>query len=422
MLIVPLGASSDEAAGRIGFAVREAIERTGRFEQIQLVDVLDAEEAKVRERHVEVGEKALASARAAYDQLDTVKAFAETRKAMLAFEQTDLSRRLQSLTGAWILKIASLVANGETRAAQLEIRRLLAVAPEATFSPNYFPPDEIAFAEAARTAARKGDAELEVTTIPSGAEVHVDGSFRGVSPVTVTGLAPGEHYVTARAAGYALVQQKSGPGVIALTLKEAEQWPRYQGVLQEITRDPFGPGRDQAAATFGKSLGVDQLFIGIVERAPGASRAHVTFLRLDVEDGHNFAHAQASVALDDSLLRETGALAARMLVTDDPRRGGPVTHFTGSGRGFFTRKNTGYLLLGTGAALLAGGIVFGLRASSEAETLRGLPQPDPRAAELRVSGPGYALMADLSFLVGLAAAGTGGFLAFIPASGAVKQP
>ena len=38
--------------------------------------------------------------------------------------------------------------------------------------------------------------QMEVRTDPPGARVSVDGQFRGMSPVTVTGLAPGSHMVT----------------------------------------------------------------------------------------------------------------------------------------------------------------------------------------------------------------------------------
>jgi hypothetical protein len=44
---------------------------------------------------------------------------------------------------------------------------------------------------------------LAVTTTPPGAEVYVDGSLRGISPVTVTGLASGTHSVHLKLPGYA---------------------------------------------------------------------------------------------------------------------------------------------------------------------------------------------------------------------------
>jgi hypothetical protein len=45
-------------------------------------------------------------------------------------------------------------------------------------------------------------ARLLVTTDPAGSEVHVDGQSRGLSPVTLTGLAPGSHALSVSHAGY----------------------------------------------------------------------------------------------------------------------------------------------------------------------------------------------------------------------------
>lgn len=44
---------------------------------------------------------------------------------------------------------------------------------------------------------------LSVTTTPAGAEVYLDGSYRGITPVTLTGIAPGTRTLVIRQAGYA---------------------------------------------------------------------------------------------------------------------------------------------------------------------------------------------------------------------------
>lgn len=52
------------------------------------------------------------------------------------------------------------------------------------------------------TPASPGTASLQVTTLPDGAAVSVDGAPRGTSPVTVPGLAAGSHTVVLAKAGY----------------------------------------------------------------------------------------------------------------------------------------------------------------------------------------------------------------------------
>ena len=43
---------------------------------------------------------------------------------------------------------------------------------------------------------------LVVTSDPTGAEIFIDDGFNGVSPLTISGLVPGTHTVTAKLQGY----------------------------------------------------------------------------------------------------------------------------------------------------------------------------------------------------------------------------
>src|SRR5690606_15594391 len=72
-----------------------------------------------------------------------------------------------------------------------------------------------------------------------------------------------------------------------------------------------------------------------------------------------------------------------------------------------------YVLLGTGAALVASGVYFGLQATSKSDQFKKTPQTDARTADkLRSDGETFALIADLGVIAGLISAGTGTWLAF----------
>jgi hypothetical protein len=49
---------------------------------------------------------------------------------------------------------------------------------------------------------------LEVTSVPPGAQIMVDNLFRGVSPLTLTGLSPGNHTIMLQSTGYNQYQQQ----------------------------------------------------------------------------------------------------------------------------------------------------------------------------------------------------------------------
>lgn len=68
-------------------------------------------------------------------------------------------------------------------------------------SPGDVADDEPVIAAAATLPAESGS--LAITTTPAGAEVYVDGSLRGLSPVTIDRLAPGTHAVHLKLSGYA---------------------------------------------------------------------------------------------------------------------------------------------------------------------------------------------------------------------------
>jgi hypothetical protein len=52
-------------------------------------------------------------------------------------------------------------------------------------------------------AAPASTGSLAVTSDPPGAEIYIDERFMGVSPLTISGLDPGMHTVTAKLKGYA---------------------------------------------------------------------------------------------------------------------------------------------------------------------------------------------------------------------------
>lgn len=52
-------------------------------------------------------------------------------------------------------------------------------------------------------ATAPGTGSLAVTSDPAGAEIYIDDGFRGVSPVTISGLAPGMHTISVKLQGYA---------------------------------------------------------------------------------------------------------------------------------------------------------------------------------------------------------------------------
>ena len=132
---------------------------------------------------------------------DVQKAAESCDKALQAFEHSDLSQSFDAMLAAWTLRAAALLANADAKGAMVELNLLLPVGAKATFDPNIFPPDFIAQLKQKREElGTKSNLGLEVVAKPAPARVFLDGGFRGVTPLELAGLAPGEHLLVVRVA------------------------------------------------------------------------------------------------------------------------------------------------------------------------------------------------------------------------------
>ena len=77
------------------------------------------------------------------------------------------------------------------------------------------------------------------------------------------------------------------------------------------------------------------------------------------------------------------------------------------------KKTAGYALLGVGAAAVVSGVVFGIAASAKQAQFHNAVQTDVATAGIKSTGRTFAVVADVSYLTGLIAAGAGSYLTFI---------
>jgi hypothetical protein len=414
VLVVPLDPAARAQVPRLTYLAEQAAAGTGRFELVRLADALETGTAQVREEKAAQGAAAFAEGQKAYDELDTQKALQQFDAAVQAYEASDLSRYFADLSRARVMKIASQVANGDNKAAAREIADVLARNPRAEFSPNYFPADERALVEKTRKSVlAQADKTLEVSTAPVIAQVFLDGQFQGSSPLRLPGLSRADHFVTVVAPGYALDQQRVSGTEAAFTLQPTSHAPRLRELVERIEKGPEAKGRDEALKALGTLAGTQQVLALLLRGTPGAGAQDAIALRLETRDGHNLGYAAGPVtASGEAMEAGVQALLASALRGDAPRNGSkPVSHFR-AGAPSPNRRTAGYVLLATGAALLAGGIYFGLEASSKSDQFKETPQTSARGEALKSDGKTFALIADLGILSGLASAGAGAWLAF----------
>lgn len=111
-----------------------------------------------------------------------------------------------------------------------------------------------------QNAAENGG--VSITSNPPGADIYIDGSYRGETPATVGGLSPGTYTLMLRKAGYLEASDKISitPGVGAIsqvTLKKYQPGPALGSI--EVVSEPPGvfvylDGTFQGVTHFGKPL------------------------------------------------------------------------------------------------------------------------------------------------------------------------
>ncbi len=409
VFVVALDARAAQQKGLLEGAAEAALERATRFTVVPVQEAFNPAATRGRATRGADAAAKLKAGKQALDELDNEKATESFVAALDDSKQADLSRDFAALLDAWIMKAAGHATGGENGPAKKDIEAVVALAPKSEFSPTFFPPDLLKFAETQKKQAANAKGELLLRTEPPGARVWVDGVFRGVSPVTVAGLSAGKHFVTATLGGYALGQLEAAPGEELLKLDPAELAPGWKKANTEVMSDPEGSGRDLAAKTLGKAAQLDQVLLVVAKKSLAGEQLDLTALRLETRDGHNAAYKQGTLKPGDP-----DALTAFFdaLAMSDAKRDGkdPVTHFKGGGASQ-VKTVAGIALLGAGAAALVAGGVFGFMASDRAAAWRQTPQVQTvKSDTLRGEGQTFAVVADVSFIVGVASAVAGGVL------------
>lgn len=409
VLVVPMDLRSAQEQGAIEAAAEAALTKAGRFTVVPVQDAFNPTNAVKRAELMATAREKLSSGKKAIDDLDNVKATADFRDALDFLQQADLSREFPAMVDAWVMKAAGHATGGETAPAKKDIEAVVALDPRAEFSPTYFSPDYLKFADTQKKQAANAKGQLLVKTEPAGARVWVDGQLRGVSPITVDGLSAGKHFVTAVAGGYALLQSQAAPGETSLELTPSELAADWKKAMLDIKRDPDGSTRDAAAQALAQKAGVDQVLLVIAKKSTVGEQLEFTAARLEARDGHNDAYATATLGTGDP-----EALAAFFdpLAATDAKRDGKsaVHHFAGAGA-TDAKKIATYSLLGGGALVLITAITLGTVALVFHDNFLKVPQPQSyRSNQLRTQGRSLALVSDILYGVGGAAVIGGGVL------------
>lgn len=411
VVIVSQDAKAAPLQGQLEGAAEDALVRASRFTIVSVQDAFNPDRAKKRAASLENQKKKLNEGKAALDDLDNVKATEAFTQALDGLKEADLSTDFEPLVDAWTMKAAGHATGGEMAPAKKEMEGIIGVAPRTEFSPNFFPPELIKYADAQKRLVANAKGELLVRTEPPGARVWIDGTFRGVSPVTVAGVNASKHFVTATLGGFALAQVQASPGETVLTFTPAELGAAWKKATDDIVKDPEGPTRDTAAASLGRAAQLDQVLVVLAKKSLAGDKLDLIGMRLESRDGHNLSYRASTVTPGDP--ESLSAFFDGLTGSDAKREGKEAVHHFKTAPGTPIRTIAGYSLLGLGAVGLASGVTFGVLALGNQNAFLNTPQTRiPESMRLASQGRAYSVVADVSFIVAVLSAAAGGILLF----------
>ena len=197
----------------------------------------------------------------------------------LAIEEFDASQAAledESGLGQALLYLgASYIFNGRTRIGRRVFERLHRQMPHIEPDPNEFPPEIVEQYE--RSAPRSTDGAIHIMSDPTGAIAYVDFVPRGLTPLTVTGVVPGEHTVRlTRPGATPYIEQvdvpRGGQSEVQAFLMDAEGNEGMAEMVAGITGHELEEG-DGAIRQVGELLELDK--IGVIRVSYGDSREQV---------------------------------------------------------------------------------------------------------------------------------------------------
>ena len=227
-------------------------------------------------QHITEARRLLAEGSQAYLDLQLEQAVGLLSQAVGEFDASQAALEDESGLGKALLYLgASQIFNGDVRQGRRTFERLHRQMPHIKPDPNEFPPEVVEQFE--RSAPRRNNGAIHIMSDPTGAIAYVDFVPRGQTPLTVTGLVPGEHTVRLTRPGatpYIEQVEVSGNGQseVQAFLMDAAGNEGLAEMVAGITGHELEQG-DGAIRQVGELLDLDK--IGVIRVSYGDSREQV---------------------------------------------------------------------------------------------------------------------------------------------------
>ncbi|MCE9625042.1 MAG: PEGA domain-containing protein, partial [Deltaproteobacteria bacterium] len=234
------------------------------------------------------------------------------------------------LTDAYLMLGNIHLGNNDPRRAQEAFQEAVRLDPERHVTERQYPPKTVSLFEKSREdyLKRAKSSSLEVQTSPSKADVYLNGSLKGQTPLKIERWSTGEHFLIVKAPGYRVHAQK-------LNLKSDSVEPKI--VLEKIS-DPTVNRHGltvtnlsdideqvRLGGAMGKTLGLDKVVLVSVEEIGWNNKISARMIDIRYQASHKNKSVEVLDLPKDTrsatnvIAKDLGE-AARLDLAKDPKR------------------------------------------------------------------------------------------------------
>jgi hypothetical protein len=265
---LPADDFSQKAAGLLNHLVRENFRRAKGFELVDIREVLQKGSADPRLDALERARQLLANGKEDYDNLDLDTAVDKLAKAKEEFQKAvgRLGAGREYIDALLYLGAAHILSGDSDRGAET-FREVAMFDRRISLDPKLFPPSMIEIFNRAKDAvAASPVGAVQLRSNPPACEVYLNGAYKGITPLSLTKIPEGSHFVQVEKDGFLPWGQRveffaAHEETVEASLKKSTHFDTWKentkGLLGGLDQKEPGP----ALVKLAQWLGVERLVV-----------------------------------------------------------------------------------------------------------------------------------------------------------------